>query len=74
MKKIIIIGGLLISTAVFANSALNPIRVETVEIFGAYQSQNQLSTYKFTDGKVTCYGQVAKFNNTIVSQSISCVK
>jgi hypothetical protein len=72
MKTIIIIGGLLISTVAIANT-INQ-RVETVELFGAFQSQNQLSTYKFKDGNITCYGQVAKHNNIVVSQSISCVK
>lgn len=72
MKTIIIIGGLLISTVAIA-SALT-LRVETTEIFGAFQSQNQLQTYKFKDGDVTCYGQVIKRNGLAVSESLSCVK
>lgn len=71
MKKIIIIGGLLIATAVLAGEAY---RVESNIIYSSAQEILGVSTYKFIDGKVTCYGQVAKINNVVSSQSISCVK
>jgi len=71
MKKIIIIGGLLIGTAVLAGEAY---RVDSNIIYSSAQETLGISTYKFTDGKVTCYGQVAKNNNVVTSQSLSCVK
>jgi hypothetical protein len=64
---------LLISTSIVASAIIDQ-RVDTIQIYGAFQSQNQLSTYKFVDDKVTCYGQVAKLNNVVTSQSLSCVK
>lgn len=63
---------MLISTVAIA-AALD-LRVETTEIFGTFQSQNQLTTYKFKDGAITCYGQVIKRNGLAVSESLSCIK
>ena len=71
MKKIIIIGGLLIATAVLAGEAY---RVESSIIYSSAQETSGVSTYKFTDGKVTCYGSVSKINGNVSSQALSCVK
>lgn len=71
MKKIIIIGGLLISVAIYAAEVM---RVDTTQIYGSFQDTNNLSTYKFTDGKITCYGSISKVGNNISSQALSCVK
>jgi hypothetical protein len=73
MKKIIIISTLLISVGVLASSLF--MRVDTTEIYGDFQDTNGIKTYKFNDGKVTCYGQIYKSSTGIISsQSLSCVK
>ena len=71
MKIIIIIGGLLISTTIFAAVAL---RVNTVELYGDFQDSNNIKSYKFKDGDITCYGSISKVNNIVTSQSLSCIK
>lgn len=76
MKKIIIIGGLLIialiAVAVKANQS--SYRVESSQIYSTSQEIAGVQTHKFIDGKTTCYLSVAKLNNVITSQSLSCVK
>lgn len=73
MKKIIIISAILVSTSILAASAF--LRVDTTEIYGDFQDSNGIKTYKFNDGKVTCYGQIYKSSTGVISsQALSCVK
>lgn len=71
MKTIIIIGGLLIAVAVYAGEAY---RTESNIIYSSAQEQLGIKTYKFTDGKVTCYGSVGINGSIVSSQAISCIK
>lgn len=71
MKTIIIIGGLLISTAILAGIAF---RIDTTQIYGQFQDTNGISTYKFKDGDITCYGSISKINGNVSTQAISCIK
>ncbi len=72
MKTITLITIALLSIGVFAASKV--LRVETTEIYGDFQSGNSISTYKFTDGLVTCYGSVSKIQGNVSTQALSCVK
>lgn len=73
MKKTILIALSIISVSIFAMSAF--LRLDTTEIYGTFQDENKIKTYKFRDGDVTCYGQVYKSQAGIISsQALSCVK
>jgi hypothetical protein len=76
MKTKIIIGGLLILTLIAIGVKANSIayRVESSQIYSTSQEIANVQTHKFIDGKVTCYLSVAKNNNIVTSQSLSCVK
>lgn len=75
MKTKIIIGGLLV-IALIAISVKAGIayRVDSTQIYSSAQEVLGVQTYKFVDSNVTCYGQIAKNNNVVTSQSLSCVK
>jgi len=73
MKKTIIIASLLLSVSILAAGGI--MRVDTTEIYGSFQDENKIKTYKFTDGVITCYGQIYKSSTGVISsQALSCVK
>lgn len=73
MKTTILIATILLSATVYASSQMT--RVETTDVYGAFQDSNNIKVYKFKDGDITCYGQVYKSTSGIISsQALSCVK
>jgi len=75
MKTKIIIGGLLILALITITvKAGIAYRVESSQIYSTSQEVSGVQTHKFIDGNVTCYMSIAKNNNIVTSQSLSCVK
>lgn len=73
MKKTILISSILLSVSILAAGGI--MRVDTTEIYGSFQDENKIKTYKFKDGDIICYGQIYKSQTGIISsQALSCVK